>query len=136
MKHWGCIQFPSQLFLTDSFCPFQFQGAPAELTLNGTVRGKFSPASNKLVSAKISCDTGSALFQLQKIASVAPVYEQAQAAQADAILDSLCLPSGTVPSAVIVHSSSSSEGSMDKGEQISDESDGEHAGGKRKAISA
>ena len=101
------------------------QGSPAELILKGVIRGKFSPASNKLVSAKIAFDTGSAFLQLQKMAcgTSEPAFE---AAQADAILDSLCLPSGTVPSAVIVHSSSSSEGSMDKGEQISDDSDGEH----------
>lgn len=106
--------------------------------LKGSVRGKFSPASNKLVSANISFDTGSAFFQLQKFAASKgepAVLEAAQAAQADAILDSLCLPSGAVPSAVIVHSSSSSEGSMDKGEQISDESDGEHAD-QRVSISA
>jgi len=111
------------------------KGAPSELALKGTVRGKFSPASNKLLSAKISCDTGSVILQLQKLATAKgepAVLEAAQAAasQADAILDSLqmpCLPSSAVPSAVIVHSSSSSEGSTDKGDQISDESDGEHA---------
>ena len=111
------------------------KGAPSELALKGTVRGKFSPASNKLLSAKISCDTGSVILQLQKLAAAKgepAVLEAAQAAasQADAILDSLqmpCLPSSAVPSAVIVHSSSSSEGSTDKGDQISDESDGEQA---------
>lgn len=107
--------------------------------MKGIIRGKFSPESNKLVSAKIAFDTGSAILQLQKFAfgtSEPAIFEAAQAAQADAILDSLCLPSGTVPSAVIVHSSSSSEGSVDKGEQISDDSDGEQMDCKIMGVTA
>jgi hypothetical protein len=107
--------------------------------MKGIVRGKFSPASNKLLSAYMTCDTGAVLMQLQKLAPSLPIartelvgYDvvaaQAAANQADAILDSLqmpCLPAA-VPAAVLVHSSSSSEGpSSDKDELDSDESVGE-----------
>lgn len=43
------------------------QGATSELTLTGVIRGKFSPASNKLLSASISFDTGSILAQTQPL---------------------------------------------------------------------
>lgn len=106
--------------------------------MKGIVRGKFSPASNKLLSASLTCDTGAVLIQLQKLsgppAQVDPAFfeaAQVAACQADAILDSLQMPclSASVPTAVIVDaSSSSSEGSCDKGELDSDESDGEPSG--------
>jgi hypothetical protein len=106
------------------------QGASSELTFKGIVRGKFSPASNKLLSANMTCDTGAVLIQLQKMSGTAfqvdaACFDAAQvaASQADAILDSLQMP--CLPAAVIVHpSSSSSEGSCDK-ELDSDESDTE-----------
>lgn len=103
------------------------KGAAAELTMKGIIRGKFSPASNKLISAKISCDTGSVLLQLHKLSGeFENDVAQAAASKADAILDSLqvpCIPSH-VPTAVLVDpSSSSSEGSCDKGDgDSSDES--------------
>lgn len=100
--------------------------------LKGIVRGKFSPASNKLVSASVACDTGAVLIQLLKHSGastrVDPSFlEDARAAacHADSILDSLQMPciQATVPTPVIVHpSSSSSEGSCDKGELDSDDS--------------
>jgi hypothetical protein len=99
--------------------------------MRGIVRGNFSPASNKLLAANVTCDTGAVLIQLQKF-SGAPIqvdptcFEAAQVAafQADAILDSLQMPRlpTTIPSPVIVPSSSSSEGSCDKGELDSDDS--------------
>ena len=104
--------------------------------MKGNIRGKFCPESNKLVSANIALDTGAAFLQLQKFAYGKNEHSFLEAAQADAILDSLCLPSGTIPTAVIVHSSSSSEGSVDNGEQISDESDGEQMDIKCMGISA
>jgi hypothetical protein len=93
--------------------------------LTGTIRGKFSPASNKLLSANVSFNTGAVLVQLPQILSkenlsaeypqdMANAAAQAAASQADAILDSLqmpCLPSSTVPSAVSVVASSSSSSS-------------------------
>ena len=103
------------------------KGAAAELTMKGIIRGNFSPASNKLISAKITCDTGSVLLQLQKLPGESENdVAQAAAFKADAILDSLqvpCIPS-QVPTAVLVDpSSSSSEASSDKGElDSSDES--------------
>lgn len=101
--------------------------------MKGSVRGKFSPASNKLVSAKLSWDTGSALLYLKNLVHCEPMSlaaAQAVANQAGAILDSLqmpCLPPAMVPSSVIVHSSSSSEGSTYKEDHITDESDAEQA---------
>ena len=72
----------------------------------------------------MTCDTGAILIQLQKIASPECLDAvQAAASQADALLDSIQMPClhASVPSAVLVHpSSSSSEGSCD------DESDAEH----------
>jgi len=121
------------------------QGASAELSLKGIFRGKFSPASNKLLSANMSFDTATILSQLRnlhladskepsnaetrdEVATAAAA--QAAASQADAILDSLHLSSVPVPAAVTVvpNSSSScgSEASSENGECSSDESVGEN----------
>jgi len=97
------------------------------------LRCKFSPASNKLVSATMSFDTGAVLSQLRAVRGKGDALDaaasaaQVAATQADAILDSLQMPrfSAPVPSAVTVVPSSSSveSGSADKGESGDDESD-------------
>lgn len=100
--------------------------------MKGMLRCKFSPASNKLVSASMSFDTGAVLAQLHAIvkankdaagAALAGLNincdEAAAAAvaasQADAIIDSLQMPrfvDSAVPAAVtVVQSSSVSESS-------------------------
>jgi len=87
------------------------QGAPMEMTLRGNMTAKFSPASNKLISAEIMFDTGIVATQLQHFD--APKCEEdehcdavaaAAATKADAILDSLQMPQlGTaVPAAITV----------------------------------
>ncbi len=102
------------------------------MTLQGVLRGKFCPASNKLVFASMSFDTGRIQSKMggSKTLGV-PVNSAADiaAAQAaDAILDSLEMPRLAVPvmvpSAVnVVHSScSSADDSSDKGELDSDDS--------------
>lgn len=62
--------------------------------MKGTVRGTFSPASNKLLAATLSFDTGMVSSQViglkEHTADVA-------ASQADAILDSLDVPHLSVP---------------------------------------
>jgi hypothetical protein len=84
-----------------------------ELALKGIIRGKFSPASNKLISSSISFDTGIVSTQLRMRTSAAvaahPVEAQQEtadaeaAAQADAILDSLEMPhvDVLVPSSIV-----------------------------------
>ena len=98
------------------------------------MRGKFSPASNKLLFANMLCDTGAILIQLQKFSgpsgkdSLECFDAHAAASQADAILDSLQmprLPASVSTTFIVDPSSSSSEGSIDKSELDSDESDGE-----------
>ena len=91
------------------------------------MRGNYSPASNKLLSAHITCDVTVLLLKLQKLttnrpkASTTSAAAQAAANQANALIDSIQIPI-QVPSAVIVHpSSSSSEASV--GEE-SDAGDG------------
>lgn len=100
-------------------------GAKAELTFKGSFRGKFSPASNKLINALISFDTGLVVSQVRKVKDTrVSKHEESAAAvaaahQADALLDSLQVPA--VPSAVnIVPSSLSSSGSV-KGEVSCDD---------------
>ena len=113
-----------------------FKGACSELAFNGIVRGKFSPDSNKLISANLTCDTGAILLQLQKMSTLhesgcSDAAAQAAANQADALLDSIQMPSlhssAVHTAAIIDASSSSSEGSGD------DESDAEQ-GMKAKAV--
>ena len=93
------------------------QGAPSELTIKGTVRANFSPASNKLISAVVSYDTGIILSQLEhifshskmntennEVAAAAAAAAQVAACEADAILDSLQMPhiEASVPANVTV----------------------------------
>ena len=85
------------VFLTNN-C--SFQGGPAEVSLRGTLKAKFSPASNKLISVNIVFDSGilsSQIGRVQKTSGSAPidsaaVAAQAAASEADAILDSLQMP--------------------------------------------
>jgi hypothetical protein len=111
----------------------KFQGANAELSVKGILRCEFSPASNKLLSANISFDTGSLLVQLQKMGlpTIKSAPLEFAAAQAGAILDSLqmpCVPA-RVPSAVIINaSSSSSEGGDQSDEDASAYDEGDKAG--------
>jgi hypothetical protein len=120
---------------------FNSQGAPMELTLKGNMRAKFSPASNKLISAEISFDTGNVAAQLQLLD--APKGEltesdldqfdmqaeeaaaQAAAHEADALLDSLQMPQlGTaMPTAITVVSSSSERSSANAVSDKDDSSD-------------
>ena len=108
------------------------QGAHCELALKGVVRGRFSPASNKLISASMTFDTSKIVFRGTRFpgpaagnATVSADIEAAKAA--DAILDSLQMPRlavpPSVPSAVnVVHSSCSSSEEASKGDVDSDES--------------
>lgn len=85
------------------------QGARTELSLRGTLRAKFDPASNKLISANLSFDTGLVQSQLnhhlivpaeQAVVSLNSGAElkdttptdSSASSQADAILDSLQMP--------------------------------------------
>mmetsp|Transcript_15058 Transcript_15058/g.21313 ORF Transcript_15058/g.21313 Transcript_15058/m.21313 type:complete len:755 (-) Transcript_15058:326-2590(-) len=121
------------------------QGAPAELNLKGTMHAHFSPASNKLLSAKILFDTGCVKAQLQQLivpqmlesadlnkgtdtcdaVAAAAAAAQAAANEADALLDSIQMPqlSAAVPSAItVLPSTAVSITSSEKGDSDSDES--------------
>lgn len=90
------------------------KGAPAEITLKGTLKAKFSPASNKLISVSMIFDAGIVLSQLNtglksndlsndEVDAVAAA--QVAANQADALLDSLQVPHinpASVPSNVTI----------------------------------
>jgi len=107
--------------------------------VKGSIRAKFSPASNKLISATIAFDTGSVTSLLRKanetvgcdVAEEAVDAAQAAASQADALLDSIQMPrlSAPVPSAVTVvpPSSSSASSSSDKDDESTDTSVAEGA---------
>lgn len=114
---------------------FALQGS-SKLNLKGSFRGKFSPASNKLLAASLTFDTAILLSQIQRSraagghATAAEIAAaQAAASQADALLDSLQMPRipTSVPSAVnVVHNSSSSEASSsEKGDLDSDDEEGD-----------
>lgn len=99
-----------------------------QFEISGLIRGHFSPASNKLISASITFDTGVVLSQLNNRGQQqAPAQDAAEAAasQAGALLDSVQVPqlSVSVPAAVTVvppSSSSSSEASAaDKDDSMS-----------------
>jgi hypothetical protein len=116
-----------------------------ELTLKGNMRAKFSPASNKLMSAEITFDTGNVAAQLQLLdAPKGDLSEgdldnfdmqaeedaaQAAANEADALLDSLQMPQlGTaMPTAITVVSSSSERSSA--ANAVSDKDDSSDDGG-------
>ena len=87
------------------------QGTAKELTLKGSLKATFSPASNKLISVAISFDTGMVMSQLNQLVKTpeitsddaAATAAQVAANEADAILDSLEMPHiepATVPSNV------------------------------------
>jgi len=61
------------------------------LTFKGVLRATFSPASNKLLSAELSFDTGVLTSHVYRIQSLMQAHQGA-AAEADAILDSLEMP--------------------------------------------
>jgi len=120
------------------------QGAPSEFVLKGTMHAHFSPASNKLLSAKILFDTGCVKAQLQQLilprvtdsndinkttdscdaVAAAAAAAQAAANEADALLDSIQMPhlSAAVPSAITLTSTAVSVTSSEKGDSDSDES--------------
>jgi hypothetical protein len=104
--------------------------------LKGILRGKFSPASNKLLSADMSFNTGSILIQLPRVVNTQGQPDAATAAQdaaneADAILDSLQMPRlpssvvATVPISVYSSSSDGSDGSVDDSESYEKQMDNE-----------
>ena len=105
-----------------------------KLTLRGLVRAKFSPLSNKLISATMTFDTSAIVTHIQRAnsyivsnpcdTSYDMLAAQVAANQADELLDSLQMPHimKNVPSAVMVVNDSSSESSSEKGEGDSDES--------------
>jgi len=82
--------------------------------MKGMLRCKFSPASNKLLSATMSFDSGAVLSQVRSGGEEASAEAAVAASQADAILDSLQMPRfvAAVPTAVtVVKSSNVSESS-------------------------
>jgi hypothetical protein len=114
-----------------------------ELTLKGNMRAKFSPASNKLVSADIMFDTGNVAAQLQFLDApkgelneeidncdfaAAAAAAQEAANEADALLDSLQMPQlgSAVPSAI--NFVSSSDGDMSGANTVSDKDDSSDEG--------
>ena len=109
------------MYYDTSNFPLFLKGASSELVFNGIVRGKFSPDSNKLISASLTCDHGVIFMQLQKLSDSGCSEAAAQAAanQADALLDSIQMPCLHSAAIIDASSSSSSEGSGD------DESDAE-----------
>jgi hypothetical protein len=104
---------------------------------------RFSPASNKLISAEITFDTGSISTQLQLLESskrqlnverdncdviaAAAAAAQAAAHDADALLDSLQMPQlgDNVPSAI---NFITSEGNMSGANTVSDKDDSSDEG--------
>lgn len=81
-----------------SFFGASLRGATAELSIRGSIRASFCPASNKLISACLMFDTGAVLSQLQEFMNpnenpaTAEAAAQAASHRADAILDSLQMP--------------------------------------------
>lgn len=104
-----------------------------QITIKGVIRCVFSPASNKLISASMTFDSGAFLSQVRpkttfEKAATEDSAAEAAANEADAILDSLQMPrlNTIVPSNVVavVPPSSASEGSLDNGDSL-DESLGD-----------
>ncbi|KAL7567718.1 hypothetical protein ACA910_012053 [Epithemia clementina (nom. ined.)] len=103
-------------------------GGKVELQLRGLIRGHFSPASNKLMSATISYDCGAISAQLHaKNLSFNGDEIDVAAAQADAILDLLKIDdvhlNVVVPSdvSVMIPSGSSASVITEKGADSSDD---------------
>jgi hypothetical protein len=125
----------------------QSQGATAELSIQGNVRAKFSPASNKLISVVMTFDTGVILSQVNHImkgteheVDAATTAAQVAASEADAILDSLQMPHiapSSIPSKInlVPPSSGSITGSsVCEKEELgdgSDKEDGDYPTGER-----
>ena len=110
-------------------------GGKSQVRMKGLVRGSFSPASNKLVSASISYDCGAIAAQVQHKGSSSSGEEiDVAAAQADAILDSLKIDdvhlNVVVPSdvSVVIPSNSSASVITEKGAESSDEYSTDHHG--------
>jgi len=61
------------------------------LTFKGVLRATFSPASNKLLSAELTFDSGAIASHVDRIQNLMSAHQGA-AAEADAILDSLEMP--------------------------------------------
>jgi len=120
--------------------------AAEQVSLTGVIRCVFSPASNKLISANFTFDSGSLLSQIRSKSNPEHGHEdsaaQAAANEADAILDSLQMPrlNTIVPSNVVAvvppsSESTASEGSLDKGDSC-DESLGDHPSEKHEDVSS
>jgi hypothetical protein len=109
-------------------------GAGSELKFRGIIRAKFSPESNKLMSASLDFDTGSIAMQLRAPVIFANIDEDGMAAAAqvaanaaDALLDSLEMPhldaSSMIPSAVGLLNSDPSPASVTSSEKEDSSSD-------------
>lgn len=110
------------------------EGASSELTIKGSVKAHFSPASNKLISVSLSYDTGIVVSQVNQILkfkeSCTDEVDAAQVAacEADAILDSLQMPHmpASVPANVTVVPNTGTVSITDgEKEDSSDESNGD-----------
>ncbi|KAL9181466.1 hypothetical protein ACHAXT_010271 [Thalassiosira profunda] len=92
------------------------KGAATEAAFRGTVRASFSPASNKLTSVDCTFDTGAFLAQVAAIANgAAEAPAAAEARAADALLDSLRVPSIPAAAEAAAVSSDDGERSTDSG---------------------
>ncbi|CAJ1959085.1 unnamed protein product [Cylindrotheca closterium] len=121
------------------------QGTSSELTVKGSAKAHFSPASNKLISVSLAYDTGIVMSQVNQIKEGSPdeVAAQVAASEADAILDSLQMPDmpGSVPSNVtVLPSTGSGPGPASitdaEKEDSSDESNEEILDGRRQKITS
>jgi hypothetical protein len=96
------------------------------MVFKGHFRAKFSPASNRLISAKLCFDTGAVLASVDKKTLLGGDAAAVEAAnQADALLDSLEMPhmaSVSKKVSVVPSTSSSSESSCKSEEDSSIES--------------
>lgn len=113
----------SNFFMDDSHAVLDWTAGTAgimkglsqsEVTMRGSVRAAFCPASNKLLAASIIFDTGAVLSQLQEfMATPNRKHEtgaQAASHRADAILHSLQMPQLEKPT-IVPQGESSDEGS-------------------------
>mmetsp|Transcript_5220 Transcript_5220/g.12487 ORF Transcript_5220/g.12487 Transcript_5220/m.12487 type:complete len:641 (+) Transcript_5220:203-2125(+) len=120
------------------------QGTSSELTVKGTVKAHFSPASNKLVSVSLAYDTGIVMSQVNQIKEGCTdevAAAQVAASEADAILDSLQMPHmpASVPSNVtVVPSTGAGPASItdaEKEDSSDERSNGETLDGSQKIMS-
>ena len=68
------------------------KGAPNEITMKGSMRASFSPASNKLISVDMTFDSGAFVQQVQSLGDASNDAAAVAAHEADALLDSLQMP--------------------------------------------